>query len=296
MTQDNPFQIISSQWLSLAEASKKYEIPDTVLAEWIKQHHITATLIGTRWVIKESSLMFYKEHQKKLNKLEFEFNTCMNKKKQELDEIISREKDPIHLPKKPCKEAFYFNFAIKELSYLIESPKGASVFQKFGVGKNTYKINKEHSISYDKLYFHYRRGVQHLLTNPLFHEPDYHISMKQKNKEIELLEIECKDYENKIVEKCLKEYGEYLKKTDFNLQSDEIDILVQYLNGLNLKKETLDLLHGAGFSTTESLIRYLLQNNFEILYEKKIIRKVHLKDLQNKFAKANILKYFLLPE
>lgn len=296
MIPDNPFQVISSTWLPVRVASKKYKVPESVLTEWIKQHHLTATVIGTRWLIKESSLIYYTEFEKKMNELEEYFQTLINEKHREVKEIIQKEKDPVLIPKKIGKEAFYFNFVVKELSHLIESPKSAATFQKFCVGKDTYKITQEQTVSYDKLYFHYRKGIQTLMANPLFHEQDYRVSIEKKNKEIELLENECKQYENKIVTLCIKIYGEHLQKTYPELEPEEINILVQFLNGLKLKKETLERLHRAGFSTTESLVRYMLQNGFVALYKKKLINKLHLNELKSKFDRIGILKYILLPE
>lgn len=246
------------------------------IVNWIKAGKITASRIGSIWMVDRSSLENYiLTHAKRAQQEKYKVEQ-LQERYQEIDEMIANLDDFLFSIRSLNKVAFLFRVIINEMSYLLPEPKMQQAFIKISTGESIYNAAQQYGVSYDRICAVYRKCLRIIINKSGFLQ-EYRnrlaklerkvreLTLLNEKKKIELLhlsEIYHLDDKKDVSEEKLKELYDTFGKEG----KDVIEIYnMSLMDDVKLETRAWSVLKTNDIETVEELYKFVAMFGFDKL-------------------------------
>lgn len=277
------------------QLAKEYKTDPRNIINWAKSGKITASRIGSVWMVDEPSLKRYLSHHLKKAKLKEYLKGELQERQEEIDEMIAQFDDFIFSLRSLNHVSPLFTIVINEMSLLLPEEKMQKAFVSISTGGSIYEAATKYGVTYDRMCALYRKFLR-TITKRMGFLKEYRkrlAELEHKVRELKILNesqrIEILRLTNrKINEDRLQE----LYDKNGTIPSSVLDMLCMSLEkDVKVETRALHILINIDITTVEHLYRYVSTHGFNSLLDLHGFGSMTLRNLKFALRQKGLLDY-----
>lgn len=273
--------------------AKEYETNIRNIINWAKAGKITASRIGTVWMIDEPSLKRYiSTHTRKAEQKKY-LEEQLQEKDEEISDMIAHLDDFLFSLRSLNHISPLFRIIINEMSLLLPGKKMQEAFVSISTGESIYEAAKKYGVSYDRMCTIYHKFLRMIATKSGFlkgyrnrlAELEYKVrelSLLNEKRKIEILHLTSKDMSEEQLKELYDQFGA--------LSSNVLDMYNMSLDtDVEIETRAFNILKANDIETVEQLYKYVAQFSFKKLLDFHGMGSTSLRRLKYALRKKGLL-------
>ena len=273
--------------------ANEYDTDIRNIINWAKDGKITASRIGTVWMIDEPSLKRYlSTHVKKAKQKKY-MEQQIQEKEEEISDLIAHLDDFLFSLRSLNHISPLFKIIINEMSLLLPEEKAQEAFVCISTGGDIYKAAQKYGVSYDRMCFLYRKFLRMIVAKSGFlkeyrtrlSELEYKVrelSLLNDKREMKIIRLTKKDISEEQLHDLYGEFGD--------LSSTVLDLYNMSLaTDVEIETRAANVLKANDIETVEQLYKYVAMFGFKKLLNFDNMGATTLRRLKYALRKKGLL-------
>lgn len=273
--------------------AKEYETDVRNIINWAKSGKITASRIGTVWMIDEPSLKHYiSTHTKKVKQNQY-LKEQIQEKEEEITDMIAHLDDFLFSLRSLNYISPLFRIIINEMSLLLPEEKMQEAFISISTGESIYEAAKKYGVSYDRMCYLYRKFLRMIVAKSGFLKEQRNrlaaleykvreLSLLNEKREMKILQLTKKDISEEQLHELYGEFGD-VSSTVLDLYS------MSLVNDVEIETRAANVLKANDIETVEQLYKYVAMFGFKKLLDFDNMGTTTLRRLKYALRKKGLL-------
>ena len=273
--------------------AKEYDTDVRNIVNWAKSGKITASRIGTVWMIDEPSLKRYlSTHTKKAEQKKY-IEEQIQEKEEEISDLIAHLDDFLFSLRSLNHISPLFRIIINEMSFLLPDEKMQEAFVDISTGKSIYEAAKKYDVSYDRMCSLYQKFLRMIVAKSGFLKEhrnrlaklEYQVrelSLLNEKRKMKILHLTKKDMSEEQLHELYGEFGD--------LSSSVLDLCNMSLaTDVKIETRAAHVLKVNDIETVEQLYRFVAMFGFKKLLDFDNLGSTTLRRLKYALRKKGLL-------
>lgn len=273
--------------------AKEYETDVRNIINWAKAGKITASRIGTVWMIDEPSLKHYiSTHAKKIKQNQY-LKEQLQEKEEEINDMIAHLDDFLFSLRSLNYISPLFKIIINEMSLLLPDQKMQEAFVSISIGDDIYKAAQKYGVSYDRMCSLYRNFLRIIVAKSGFlkkqrtrlAELEYKVrelSLLNEKRKMKILQLTKVDVSEELLHNLYEEFGD-LSSTVLELYNMSLD------TDIGVGTRAAHVLKANDIVTVEQLYKFVAMFGFKKLLNFDNMGTTTLRQLKYALRKKGLL-------
>lgn len=277
------------------QLAQEYKTDARNIINWAKSGKITASRIGTVWMIDEPSLKRYLSyHTKKANQKKY-LEEELQEKQEEINEMIAKFDDFLFSMRSLNNITPLFRIIIHEMSLLLPEERMQEAFVTISTGGSIYEAATKYGVSYDRMCTLYRKFQRMIIQKMGFiksyrerlAELEYKVrelTLLNENKRAEIIRLSHREISDDRLQELYDKNG--------SIPQSVLDMLCMSLEkDVQIETRAVNALKNIDVETVEQLYRYVSTYGFNRLLELNGFGSTSLRRLKYALRKKGLLDH-----